>query len=288
MSSREPLSQMSDEVKTTITSRWNRTLAWGAKWLGRQLTAILVGGLSVGGLLWAAFPWGVSATGCLVLLAAILYAVYCRKQLVEERMMRRRAFIDGKRVQQQALRSELSLRQVAIGLAGNPGHRRRLFETRTPGAAEVRQAADYVAARARAHVASVDDSPRAQAARRRGTPSAPKAPNVEPWIRRADVLDAEIRELDAEIQTLSVPDSRELEEALQITKAEKRAAHEADRVARQRLRAGKTPSPAEAEAQLSVAYRPDGSVDTRPTTTPHTPEQIAREARDSRTDPSTS
>lgn len=275
MSSPEPLTQLKEEAAKAAISRWKRGRDLVNKWVGNQLLGIAVSVVGAGGLLWAAFPWAVAVLGCVVLVAALLYAVYSRKQLINERTMRRRAFIRGKRAEQKVLQSELALRNIAIGLAGNPGERRRLTGQHIAGAREIRQAADYVTARAHAHVAKVDPSVRAQAARRRGEPIAPKSLDVGPWIRRADVLVAQVQELEAEIQALSVPDSAALEEALKVSRERRRAAHEADSVARERLRKGRTPSPANRSEQLIVSERIDGNREVARASASQTPEQIA-------------
>lgn len=275
MSSPEPLTQLKDEAAKAAISRWKRGRDWAKKWVGNQLLGIAVGVVGAGGLLWAAFPWAVALLGCVVLIAALLYAAYSRKQLIDERTMRRRAFIRWKRAEQKVLQSELALRNIAVGLAGNPGERRRLTGQHIAGAREVRQAADYVTARARAQVAKVDPSARAQAARRRGEPIGPKSLDVRPWIRRADVLVAQVQELEAEIQALSVPDSVALEEALKVSRERRRAAHEADSVARGRLRKDRTPSPASPGQQLIVSERIDGAREVSRASAPKTPEQIA-------------
>jgi hypothetical protein len=62
------------------------------------------------------------------------------------------------------------------------------------------------------------------------------------------VLKAEIAKLDAEIQALATPDAidtaQAAEEAGRSYKEQRDAAHEPDRLARDRRRAGRTPSPA--------------------------------------------
>jgi hypothetical protein len=98
--------------------------------------------------------------------------------------------------------------------------------------------------------------------------------------RRRDLLKAEIAKLDAEIQALATPESIETamaaEEAVRSYKEQRNAAHEADRVARERLRTGRKPSPVTPERTIQVNVRPSGERKTRTLPPARTPEQIAR------------
>lgn len=275
MPPQEPLTQAAVEVRGVGRRALVRGRDYLATHFGGQLLALLGGAASIGGALWFAFPWLVAAAGCVTLGATAVYAVYCRRQLNDERMLRRRAYIEGKRVQQQALRAELALRDVAIGLVA-PGERRRLFDARTPGAREVRQAADYLAAVARARLAE-ESAATGAGGRRRGVPPTPAAPKTATWKTRAVQLAAEIASLEAEIQALSVPGSGELQAGLDEARTRLRSAREADRVARERHRAGRTPSPSRADENFSLALRPDGSRNVQRHGGTSTPEQIARE-----------
>lgn len=118
-----------------------------------------------------------------------------------------------------------------------------------------------------------------KAARRGAVPTVPAAPKVAGVRRHRDLRKAELAKLEAEIQALATIDAIDLaraaEDADRSYREQRDAAHEADRAARDRHRAGRTPSPASAGQELRIRTQPNGGRDVRRVTPAATPEQIA-------------
>ena len=211
------------------------------------------------------------------------YAIYVRKQLVDERTLHRRAWIDGKRLQQQLLKHEVMLADATLLLVGEPRDRQVRYDLHGPGAQEFKTAVRYVEAKARAAAAAEQRPQPARATRRDATPVVPTAPKVAGVRRRRDLNKAEIDKREAEIQALATPDAIDLaraaEEADRSYKQQRAAAHEADRVARDRHRSGRKPSPQSPEPALQIRFLPNGGSDVRSVPPEATPEQIARGER---------
>jgi hypothetical protein len=95
---------------------------------------------------------------------------------------------------------------------------------------------------------------------------------------------AEIDALEAEIQSLAVPENADAvmiaEEARNHEKTLTESARKADREARERLRRGNTATQAEPGMALQLQIGPTGVSNVRPSTPALTPEQIARGERD--------
>lgn len=99
----EPLDALRADVEGAVRRRWRDVRWWLRKFVGAQLVKLLLGGAASIALLLAALPFFAAATAAVVVGAAVGYAVYARKQLVDERTMRRWAFVQGKRMQQDVL-----------------------------------------------------------------------------------------------------------------------------------------------------------------------------------------
>ena len=293
----EPLDALRADVEGAVRRRLRNVGWWLRKFVGAQLVKLLLGGVASIALLVAALPLFAAGAAAAVVAAALGYAVYARKQLVDERAMRRWAYVAGKRVQQDVLKRELALDLATLILVNDPADREvahRLSEPRSP---EFASAVRYVRGRLRiaaaaafgrpqprkaaVHGHATPRAPTAQEMLRDGgrVPSAPVPPDLAGVRRRRDLRTSEIAKLEAELQALAAPDAIELafaaEEAATSYKDQRAAAHLADRVARDRRRAGRTPTAPGPDAGLAVSFHPNGSRDVRQTQT-LTPEQVAR------------
>jgi hypothetical protein len=234
-----------------------------------QLVRLLLGGPVSAGLLWAAFPYAVAAAATVVF---VLIAGYASYQLVDERTLRRRAWIDGKRVEQDTLKRELLLADATLVLVGEPQDRQRRFTLRGPGAGEFGSALRY--REAQSATARVGQHPQAgKASRRSQLPAAPARPDVAAVRRRRDVLEAELDRLEAEIQALSTPQAIDLagaaEEAERSYDQRRDAAHEASAsrataTAAARRRAPPHPSTGSSCASSRMASAMSATWDFRP------------------------
>ena len=272
----EPLDAFRDDVEHAVRRRWRDARWWLGKWAGAQLVKLVGAGAISAGLLWAAFPYAAAAAATAIIVLLAGYTIYVRKQLVDERTLRRRAWISGRRLQQQVLKHEVALAEATLILAGQPQDRRSRFDLRAPGSSEFVSAVRYAETRA----ASVTQGPQpATAARRGAAPRVPSPPQVDGVRRRRDLRKSEIAKLEAEIQCLSTRDAIDLaraaEEAERSYKQQRDDAHRAERAARDRYRAGRTPSPAQAGHALEIRVTPNGERDVREAAPAPTPEQIA-------------
>ena len=291
----EPLEALRDDVENVVRRRWRDVRWWVRKFAGAQLTALVLGGAASVALLVAAVPLFAAAAAAVVVIAAVGYAVYARKQLIDERSMRRWAFVDVKRLQQQVLERELALDIATLILVNDPKDRETARRMRGLRSAEFAAAVRYLRARvqeatvpqrpqpakAAVHGHTTPRAPTAQEMLRDGgrVPSAPVAPDVAGVRRRRDLRTSEIAKLEAELQALEAPDVIELafaaEEAATSYKDQRAAAHAADRAARDRQRAGRKPTAPGPDAGFVVSFHPNGNRDVRQTQK-LTPEQIAR------------
>jgi hypothetical protein len=277
----EPLDALRADVERAARRRLRNLRWWGRKWLGLQLTKLLAGAVASAGLAWIALPILAAACATIVIVLFGGYALYLRRQLVDERAMRRWAWVDGKRARQDVVSHQLALAEATLVLVGHPQDRRSRFTIRAPGSREFVSAVRCLEARvAAAHHAQRPQPPRAS----RHRPAVPAAPDVSAVRRRRDVLKAELSKLDAEIQALAVPDAidvgRAAEEAVRSFKKQRDAAHEADVAARERHRAGRAPTKRAAEPAMQVIAEPGGMRQVRNAAPVSTPEQIARADRE--------
>lgn len=285
----EPLARQIADIERKIRRRV-RDLVWLAvKWFGKELPRILLLGTSgSAGLVWAVIGLheAVYLVIALVLIGAFValagYTLGLRKQLVDERTMRRWAFVAGKRMEQEVLKRELALDLATLILVNDPKDRATANKLSAPRSPEFASAVRYVRGlllRVAAAAASDRPQPRKATVHGQAPPAAPAAPDVAGVRRRRDLRTSEIAKLEAEIQALAAPDVIELafaeKEAATSYKDQRAAAHLADRVARDRQHAGRKPTAPGPDAGFVVSFHPNGNRDVRQTQK-QTPEQIAR------------
>jgi hypothetical protein len=300
----EPLARQAADIERKIRRRV-RDLVWLAvKRFGKELPRILLLGTSgSAGLVWAVIGLHEAAylVIALVLIGAFValagYTLGLRKQLVDERAMRRWAFVAGKRMEQEVLKRELALDLATLILVNDPKDRATANRLSAPRSPEFASAVRYVRGRLRIAASAASDRPQPRKAAVHGhaTPRAPTAqemlrdggrvprapvpPDLAVVRRRRDLRTSKIAKLEAEIQALAAPDLIELafaaEEAATSYKDQRAAAHLADRVARDRQRAGRKPTAPDPDGSFVVSFHPNGNRDVRQTRT-LTPEQIAR------------
>jgi len=280
----EPLARQVADVEPKIRRRLRDTAWLACKWLGKELPRIIAAGTSGGAaVVWAAVGLHEAALliGALLLSVAFAalagYTLGLRKQLVDERAMRRSAFVDGKRVQQEILKRDLALDEATLALVGDPRDREAQMRLRAPVSQEFKAALRYARARLAATAAADRPQPPKARVRQAAAPVAP--PDVAGVRRRLELRRSEIAKLEAQIQQLASPDAIDLAVAAEQAErsfCELRAAvHEADRVARDRRRAGRKPTASGPDIGLAVAFHPNGEGDVGQTRT-LTPEQIAQ------------
>ncbi|RKQ92975.1 hypothetical protein C8N24_2832 [Solirubrobacter pauli] len=278
----EPLDALRADVEKATRERLRSGMAWIRKWTGLQLIKLLGGGAIGVGALWVAFPYVAAGSVTVIFVLLSGYTLYLRKQLVDERTTRRWAWVGNKRLEQRARSLELALAEATLALVGQPQDRESRHRINAPGRSEFVAALRYAEGRARA--AALDSRPQPANARTR-RPAVPQAPDVSGVRRRRELLEAEISKLEAEIQNLAVPGEADLaraaEEAERSFKQQRDAAHEADRVARGRYHAGKTPSPATSGQGVSLTFKGNGDAVVGRLVSPQTPEQIARGEQES-------
>lgn len=276
----EPLDALRADIEGAVHQRLRNARWWVRKFVGAQLVKLLLGGVASVALLVAALPVFAAVAAAAVVAAALGYAVYARKQLVDERTMRRWAYADGKRVQQDVLKRELALDVATLILVNDPADREvahRLSEPRSP---EFAGAVRYLRGQLRVAAAAASERPQPRKAAVHGqSPAASTPPDLVAVRRRRDLRKSEIAKLDAEIQALAAPDVIDLavaaEDAGRAYKNRRAAVHLADRIARERRQRGRKATERGPNVGLNVAFHVNGDRDVTQTQT-QTPEQIAR------------
>jgi hypothetical protein len=288
-----PFDDAKQEVQNRVTRVRNRvedflktfTTAALLKTLGGSVLAIVAAALN--------FPVFAVVAVAVAIVALSVYAIYATKIMKDQDRENRWAYVSGKRVQQQNLEARIAMDTAALALMegerhapnGMRGasqelrsalayllHRLRLAEERAEAAEAVKEGT-ATAAQRRAHVRF----------QRHREVAPPKGPAVEPIKARRAALDAERKELEAEIKSLATEDSikaamkaEEVEGARRTRREIQDAARKADQAARERVRSGRAPTAAEPGLELTLKIGPNGDRDVSSGNARPTPEQIAK------------
>ncbi len=287
----DPYKLAEHDARRHITRAWHRAVDFGKTYLTAALLKTF--GLAVVAGLAAALNFPVFAFAIVVvaLLAQSVYAVYATKLLKAQDRELRWAWIGGKRVQQRELEAKISLETATLALMGERqiGGRLRMASPELSSALAFHKHRLRLAEE-RAEVAeAVKEGTATDAQRRRlkgfqrdRQPTPPKGPAVEPIKARREALEAERAALEAEIKSLSTAEdiaaamrAEEVEGARRTKRERRDAAQRADQAARDRVRAGKSPTAPESDQVINVELAPNGERSVGRGQGQPTPEQIA-------------
>lgn len=288
----DPYKLAEQDARRRITRAWHRALDFGKTYLTAALLKTL-GVAAVAGVAAALnFPAFAFVVVAIALLGLSVYAVYATKLLKAQDRELRWAWIGGKRVQQRELEAKISLETATLALMGERPqiggrlrtaspelssalafhkHRLRLAEERAEAAEAVKEGTATDAQRRRL-----------KGFQRDRQPAPPKGPAVESIKARREALEAERAALEAEIQSLSTAEdiaaamrAEEVEGARRTERERRDAARRADQAARDRVRAGQSPTAPESDHVISVELAPNGERSVGMGQGQPTPEQIA-------------
>jgi hypothetical protein len=234
-----------------------------AKWVVIGAAGVVLAGISL----------PVAAFICCVVavLGGVVWGIFGHRIAHRERASRRWTWVAAHRLEQDKLRGAQALDAAVFTLMG------RQPPTGLGAPHPPRELREAIAVR-RHH--ALEACNRQLAAGLGGDQRpAPKGPNLDLVAARMKARKAEIDALDAEIQSLAVPENAEAaltaDDARRYAKSAADAAQEADKAARDRVRQGQPATRRDPGTTLDVAMGPTGtrSVSRRPGAT--TPEQIA-------------
>ena len=242
----------------------------GQVWLTGHLLVLAIGGGAAAVVL---LPILAGVVCAVVAITSVIFAIYSRRLMADERSKRRWAYVQGKRVQQRQLRAQAAIDNAILAICGD-----RQAQVSQQRNAELVQALRHL----RGQLAQSAERPR-PAGDAQPPPAVPAAPDLASVRQRLKQRMAHIEALEAEIQSLAVPvDDALREDAKELRKAEKEltaATREADRAARDRLRRGQTPTtPGGNQINFQLQVGPEGLRDIRQTELAPTPEEIAAHA----------
>jgi hypothetical protein len=216
-----------------------------------------------------AFPAFVAAGFALATVFLVGWAVQSQRLLHRERSAGHWRSIDILRARQRELRAQVSVREAALVIAGQPGNREAAMRAYQPLVAAIH----YREARTRAALRA--DAPPAQ---RQRSDAAPKPPDLKPTRRELKKMREEMEVVEAQIQALAAPGT-EWESKSDERAEEYRRAKAADLEARQRARKGQRPTAPAPGFAIEVGRNRDGSRRVGKPDPKPTPEQIARSER---------
>jgi hypothetical protein len=229
----------------------------------------------------------------LALLAAAVHSIYATKLLKAQDRDERWTYVAGKRVQQQTLDMKIAMDTVTLALMGER-HPPGMMRGASP---ELKAALSYhqhrlALAEQRADAAEAMNDGTASDTQRRTlkrlqrraeTAAPPKGPPVEPIRARREALVFERAEREAEIKSLATADdiakamkAQEVEGLRRTRRERQDAARKADQAARDRVRAGKTPTRREPERVITLRESINGEHQVGTGRGQVTPEQIAQ------------
>jgi hypothetical protein len=288
----DPYQLAEKDARRLITRIRDRAVDFGKTYLSAALVKTL--GVTIAAAIAAAlsFPAFAFVIVAVALLALSLYAVYATKLLKAQDRELRWAWIGGKRVQQRELEMKIALETATLALMGERQiggrlrmaspelrsalvfhqHRLRLAEERAEAAEAVKDGA-----------ATDTQRRRFKSVQRDRQPAPPKGPAIEPIKARREALEAERAALEAEIKSLSTAGdiaaamhTEEVKGARRTKRARRDAAREADQAARDRVRAGNSPTAPEPDHVLNVEVSANGERSVGRKQPQPTPEQIAK------------
>lgn len=273
MTDPEPFDALTDDAKRLALSVSRRIFDRGREWLTHHLIVLVVGVLASGALAIAVLPIFAGIACGLIALAAVVYAIWARRLMENERRNRRWAYIQGKRIQQRELRALAAVDVATLAICGD--RHARFSGRRNP---ELTQALAHVQGDVRRTALAAQPAGAAQR-----QPAVPAPPDLAAVRRRLQKRQAELDALEAEIQALAAPGDRKLEhDAADRRQAERdltEATRQADRAARERRRRGQKPTqPAGEGIGLQLQVGPDGVRQVRNMDPPKTPEELAADA----------
>lgn len=288
----DPYSLAEQDARRLITRAWHRAVDFGKTYLSVALLKTL--GVTIVAAVAAAlnFPAFAFAIIAITFLAQSLYAIYATKLLKAQDRELRWAWIDGKRVQQRELEAKISLETATLALMGERqiGGRLRMaspelrsaiafHQHRLRRAEERAEAAEAV----KEGVATDTQRRRLKSSQRDREPTPPKGPAIEPIKARREALEAEREALEAEIKSLSTAEdvatamqTEEVKGARRTKRERQDAARKADQAARERVRAGSSPTAPEPDHVINMEVFPNGERRIGMGQSQSTPEQIAK------------
>ncbi|HET9153149.1 MAG TPA: hypothetical protein VFN85_03430 [Solirubrobacterales bacterium] len=288
----DPYKLAEQDARRRIIKAWHRLVDFGKTYFSAALLKTL--GVTIAAAVAAALNLPVIAFALVVIafLALSVYAVYATKLLKDQDRELRWAWISGKRVQQRELEMKIALETATLALMGERqiGGRLRMASPELRSALAFHQHQLRLAEERAEAAEAVKEGTATDPQRRRlksfqrdRDPAPPKGPAIKPIKARREALEAERAALEAEIKSLSTAEdiaaamrSEEVEGARRTKRERRDAAREADQAARDRVRAGRSPTAPEAEHVLSVQVSANGERSVGRGQPQPTPEQIAK------------
>ena len=267
--------QLAEEVftrKILGVVRW--LFDHGSRYLSRFVLTLVGGGL-VGVVVGVISLPIVAAVICgVVVVVSVGYAVFAHMLLDDERVTRRWAFVDRKRLQQKLLAADRRLDEAVLAIMDEPEDRGIRVRAQPAELGQVLALIRYRTAEIRA---AQHPQPRRAGVRR---PAAPQEPDLGVVRARIAERQAEHDALEAEIQSLPVPEDIDAamaaDEARKYATSARDAAHEATFAARDRKRHGRPATQQRPSPALQVRTQATGERTVRRVVPEPTPEQIAQ------------
>jgi len=268
---KHPEQVVEEDVKRALRTVGRWVLDHGRRYFTASLLKTLVLGVVGVGIAAYSLP-AIAAIACgAAVTGGIIYGVYGRRLYHSERASRRWTWIAAKRLLQDKLRLEQRLDAAVFDVLGKASES---GVGATHSSPELRQAVAVL----RHHVLEAQRQQLTGAVE--GQRPAPQSPDLNKVGARMKARKADIDALEAEIQSLAVPENADAamaaEEARLHEKSLTESVRKAEQEARDRLRRGQTATQAEPGVSLQLQVAPTGVTDVRRGTPKLTPEQIAQ------------
>jgi hypothetical protein len=266
-----------DEAKGAALTLWRLAVDQGRRYLTASLLKFMLAGVIAIGLAGYSLPAAAVALTVAAVAGGLIYGVYGQRIAHDERASRRWTWIAAKRLQQDKLRMEQRLDAAVFDVLGRSAQANLGAAHSSP---ELRQAIATV----RFQAAEAQRQKLPGTAEQHARHPGPEFSDLNRLRARMAARKADIDALEAEIQSLAVPENADAamaaEEARNHEKSLADSARKADQEARNRVRRGQSATQSEPGVALQIQMGPTGTRDVKQVVAPIAPEQIARGQRD--------
>jgi hypothetical protein len=260
-----------DEAKSAGLTLGRWLIDHGRRYLTASLLKFILTGVIFVGVGAYSLPVIAVIAGGVAILGGIVYGIYGQRIAHDERASRRWTWISAHRLRQDKLRLEQRLDAAVFDLLGRAADPSTGAAHSSP---ELRQAVAVLR-----HQALQGQQRQVRGGQPEDRP-APKAPDLKLLQARMVARKADIDAIEAEIQSLAVPENADAAMVAQGSRDHEQSLTEsvrkADQVARERVRRGQTATNAETGVSLQVELTPTGTGGVQRVASPPTPEQIAQ------------
>jgi hypothetical protein len=236
------------------------------------LLKVTLPSLGAAGLAVIELPLFVGMAAAVAIIALVAYAVYATRLMKRLEASYRWAWISNNRLELENLKLQDAGDRMVLAVVGEAQDRRQVTRLRP---LELRSALGYLRSKYITEM-SQQQFPRSAVCRQQSA----SPPDLRPVRNRIKVREAKLKEGEALVQSLAVPEivsSRmAAEEATRSRKQIEDDALAADRAARENARQGRTASPSSPGLALQVQVSANGDRSVQHVRAPLTPEQIAR------------